>query len=113
MELELELGTARSAGVHVRVGAGERTVIGYDAGAGCVFLDRSHAGASAFGEGFSARHRAPYTLIDGLVRLTELVDSASVEVFAGDVALFAEGGTATVRRLRTWAVQASRVSPAG
>ena len=116
VELELAPGDARRAGIDVRVGGGERTRIGYDARRGELFVDRTRSGADGFDAGFAGVHHAPLELSDGAVRLRILVDRSSVEVFADDgarvisdlvfpradsdgVALFADGGTAAVRRL--------------
>ena len=112
---EFDAGSAARFGVEVRVGDGERTMITLDRLAGTVSLDRSRSGVSDFHPEFAAAHSA--ALGDGdVVRLEVYVDVASVEVFAsgGEVvltdqvfpsptstglAVFAEGGTAVLRRL--------------
>jgi len=113
---EIEPGTARRCGLRVRVGSGNATVVGYDAAAGCVFVDRTRSGTTGFSDAFAGVHRAPYSLPGGLLRLEVYVDSASVEVFAGEgdavltdqifpdpagtgVELFAEAGGAVLHRL--------------
>jgi fructan beta-fructosidase len=117
LDAVLDPGDAERAGVKVRVGAGEETVIGYDAAAGHVYVDRTRSGDASFSALFAGVQRAPVALRDGRVRLRVLVDRSSVEVFAGGgeatitdqvfprassdgVRLFSEGGTATVERLR-------------
>ena len=122
IELLLDPGSALRAGVLVHTGAnGDQTVIGYDSALGQVYVDRSGAGDASFSDIFAARHAAPVALRGGAIRLRILVDSASVTVFAGDgeavltsqifpgtgsdgMALFAEGGQATVRQLTVWSL---------
>jgi len=106
-------GSAERFGLLVRVGADERTTVGYDVSAGSVYVDRSHSGEVDFHAEFGSIHHAPLPLRDGLATMTVLVDRASVEVFGGagecvitdqifpsaastGVALFADGGTATL-----------------
>jgi sucrose-6-phosphate hydrolase SacC (GH32 family) len=83
LRLEVEPAATGRTGLRVRVGEGQRTEVGYDADAGCVYLDRTAAGESGFAPGFAAVHRAPYPPPGGILRLTVYVDSTSVEVFAG------------------------------
>jgi sucrose-6-phosphate hydrolase SacC (GH32 family) len=116
IELELEPADAARVGIDVRVGDGERTRIGYDAERRELFVDRSRSGADEFSSGFAGEQRAPLELAGDAVSLRIMVDRSSVEVFADDgaraisdliypraesdgVALFAEGGSARVRRL--------------
>jgi fructan beta-fructosidase len=110
---EFEPGSAERFGLLVRAGADERTVVGYDMSRGTLFVDRTRSGDVGFHSAFGDVHHAPLPLRDGLVAVTVLVDRASVEVFGGmgesvitdqifpgdgsdRVALFAEGGDATV-----------------
>jgi sucrose-6-phosphate hydrolase SacC (GH32 family) len=114
LELALRPGTATRVGVKVLTGAnGDETVVGYDAVAGQVYIDRTRSGTAASGmSGFYGVHSGPLKLRDGVVNLRILVDNSIVEVFAenGELALtdvvypaagsngvkmFAEGGTAT------------------
>ena len=114
---------AERAGLKVRTGGGEETVIGYDAAAGELYVDRTRSGRSDFSRDFPGVQRAPLAARNGKVRLRILVDWSSVEVFADrgqtvitdqifpaatsdGVELFADGGSATVdslkiRRLRS------------
>jgi fructan beta-fructosidase len=78
----LRLGNAKNAGLKVRTGNGEETVIGYDAASSEVYLDRTHSGQTAFNADFPGVQRAPLQAHDGTVRLHILVDWSSVEVFA-------------------------------
>lgn len=102
---------AERVGLHVRVGDGERTVVGYDVTTGTVYVDRRHSGQTDFHPDFATVHTAPLTPRNGRVSLTVLVDRASVEVFGNDgeaaitdqifprpdstgVELYVEGGSA-------------------
>jgi len=122
IEVLLDPGTALRAGLKVHTGEnGDETVVGYDRQLGQVYVDRSRAGDASFYPGFAARHAAPVALRDGALRLRIVVDTASVTVFAGahetvlscqvfpgrgsdGIALFAEGGQATVRHLNIWSL---------
>jgi fructan beta-fructosidase len=112
---EIDLGTARRAGLHVRVGRGERTTVSVDRD-GTVALDRTASGTVEVHPDFAAVHTARLPDGGGAVRLELVVDVASVEVFVADgevvltdqvfpdpasagLGLFAEGGTAHVRHL--------------
>jgi sucrose-6-phosphate hydrolase SacC (GH32 family) len=115
--------TADRFGLKVLVGAGEETVIGYDARSQAVFVDRTRSGDVSFHPQFAGVSRAPLRLPPGgRLRLRVLVDHASVEVFADrgqrvitdqvfpgaaseGVQLFAEGGSAGVRALRMWRME--------
>lgn len=117
---EFEVGEAEEVGLAVRRGAGgEETLIGYDAAAGAVFVDRTNAGEDGFDPAFAARHGAPLEVEDGRVTLHVFVDWSSVDVFAEEgrvaltdrifpdpasegVALYAKGGTARLVSLDAW-----------
>ena len=73
---------AERAGLKVRTGNGEETVIGYDAAAGELYVDRTRSGTSDFSRDFPGVQRAPLAARHGKVRLRILVDWSSVEVFA-------------------------------
>ena len=111
---ELEFGTSVRMGFDVRVGDGERTRILCDRAAATVAVDRRTSGV-AIHDGFAALHEARLPATD-LIRLDIYVDASSTEVLAADgevaltdqifpsptstgLAVFAEGGTAVVRRL--------------
>ena len=116
-------GTADRFGLKVFVGNGEETVIGYDARAQEVFVDRTRSGDVSFHPQFASVSRAPLRLPQsGRLRLRILVDHSSIEVFADrgqrvitdqvfasassdGVELFAEGGSATVRSLTMWPME--------
>ena len=111
------VGSAERFGFEVLAGGEEKTVIGYDAGAAELFVDRTRSGASAFSRSFAdAVQRAPLVARRGEVKLRILVDWSSVEVFADegrrvitdqvfpavesdDVRVFAEGGRVKLTKL--------------
>ncbi len=112
-------GTAREFGLEVRTGGGEKTVIGIDATAGQLFVDRTRSGQTSFHKEFGGRQTAPLPVEHGRVRLRIFVDWSSVEVFGGDgrvvitdqifpapasdgVALYATGGPAHLVSLDAW-----------
>jgi hypothetical protein len=113
------MGSAETAGLKVRTGAGEETLIGYNAADGEVWVDRTNSGEDGFSPNFPGVQRAPLTALDGKVRLHVLVDWSSVEVFADrgqrvitdqifpaessdGLQLFATGGTARFESLEVW-----------
>lgn len=112
---ELEFGTADRIGLDVRVGDGERTRIVVDRETATLALDRTRSGEVDFHDAFPGVHSVALSPTD-VVRLDVYVDVASVEVLAADgevaltdqvfpspestgLAVFADGGTATVREL--------------
>ena len=116
---EFKVGTASQFGFKVRTGSGEETLVGYDAPAGQVFVDRTKSGQVAFSSLFPSRETAPLSAENGRVKLHIFVDWSSVEVFgdAGQVcitdqifpmpssdglALFANGGNARLVSLQIW-----------
>jgi len=122
MVMELEPGVSNAIGVNVRAGANEETVIGYDAAAGTVFVDRTLSGEDGFSEDFARRMDAPARLIDGKVKLHVFVDWSSVEVFINDgeqvittrifpdpestdISLFADGGMGALASLTFWPME--------
>ena len=91
-------------------------MIGYDAEASELYVDRTRSGRSDFSRDFPGVQRAPLAARHGKVRLRILVDWSSVEVFADrgqtvitdqifpaatsdGIELFADGGSATVDSL--------------
>ena len=112
-------------GLKVRTGSGQETVIGYDAGAQHLYVDRTRSGVVDFGADFPGVQRAPLAARDGKVHLRILVDWSSVEVFGGDgeavitdqifpggdgngLGLFAEGGAAQLDNLQLWRMDTYR-----
>ncbi|MDO4901699.1 GH32 C-terminal domain-containing protein [Actinomyces sp.] len=129
ISLALDPGTASESGIVVHAAESQGTVVGYDAEAGEVYLDRTASGATAFSAAFPSVERAPVAPdTDGLVRLRVLVDASSVEVFAADgavtitdavypeagargVSLFAHEGAATATQLRINHLSDYRTAP--
>ncbi|WP_380166413.1 GH32 C-terminal domain-containing protein [Jannaschia sp. R86511] len=92
IDVRLDVGTADRAGLVVRSGAGEGTVIGYDAAKQELYVDRRRSGVVGFHPEFASVERVPLDLDGGTVRLQVFVDRSSVEVFA-------DGGRVTVTDL--------------
>ncbi|MBI2690210.1 MAG: glycoside hydrolase family 32 protein [Acidobacteria bacterium] len=118
MIVDIALNGASRAGLKVRKGATEETLIGVTQNPPEVFVDRTKSGNISFHEKFTGIHAAPLRA-GNTVRLHVFVDWSSVEVFANDgetvlserifpspgsqgIELFAEGGHATVRSLQLW-----------
>jgi fructan beta-fructosidase len=117
IKANLRAGSAERAGLKVRTGEGEETVIGYDAQTDELYVDRTRSGRVDFSRDFPGVQRAPLGARHGKVRLRILVDWSSVEVFADrgrrvitdqvfpsadsdGVELFAEGGRARLDSLK-------------
>ena len=113
---EVDPGTARAFGLHLRVGPGERTTVRVDVDTRTVGVDRRSSGTTEVHPSFAAVHTAALPDSEGPVHLEVVVDVASVEVFAADgevvltdqvfpapsstgMAVYAEDGEAPVRRL--------------
>ena len=84
IQVEFTLGIAREFEIKICTGDAEETVIGYDAQAQEMFLDRCHSGDSAFSDKFAGVYRAPLVPEQGKINLHIFVDSCSVEVFANN-----------------------------
>nr|WP_311768348.1 GH32 C-terminal domain-containing protein [Serratia fonticola] len=121
IEAQLKPENATEVGFKLRKGEqGEETLVGYDALAGEVYLDRTKSGESAFSSGFAARHSAPLPLSeDGTLKLRIIVDTSSVTVFSGkgDVVLtdlifpdpsstgievYSQGSSSTISAMTIW-----------
>ena len=63
---------------------GEKLVAGYDKKANQYFIDRSQAGKSDFNKNFVAKHTAPRLSQSKNIKLTMVIDNASLELFADD-----------------------------
>ena len=117
-------GTATSYGLKVRTGAGQETLVGYDAAKGEVYIDRTKSGDVSFDGDFPGVQRAPLAAVNGTVTLHILVDWSSVEVFAQDgqivltdqifpdaasdgLAVYANGGSATLQSLHVNQMQSA------
>jgi sucrose-6-phosphate hydrolase SacC (GH32 family) len=131
LEVTLAPGEAREVGVIVRKGANEETVIGYDAHAKTIFIDRTRSGRADFDKRFPGRHAAEVRPVsDGSVSMRILVDRSSVEVFADGgatiitdriypsldsrgTALFARGGAGRLIDLKAWRLRSTWRRPGG
>ena len=117
--VELDVGDAAEVGLKVRQGAGEETVIGYDALRKQLFVNRYGSGEKAFHPAFADRFEAPMEAPEGRLKLHVFVDWSSVEVFADDgavvfssqifpspdsdgVSIYAKGGAARLASLDMW-----------
>jgi levanase len=124
IDADLRLDSAKRAGLKVRTGNGQETVIGYDAEAGELYVDRTRSGTSDFNSNFPGVQRAPLAARNGRIHLHILVDWSSVEVFADHgqtvitdqifpdatsdgIELFADGGGATLERLKIQPLRSS------
>ena len=124
IDADLRLASAKRAGLKVRTGNGQETVIGYDAEAGELYVDRTRSGTSDFNRNFPGVQRAPLAARNGRIHLHILVDWSSVEVFADHgqtvitdqifpdatsdgIELFADGGGATLERLKIQPLRSS------
>jgi len=124
VDAQLRLGTADRAGLKVRTGNGEETVIGYDATTHELYVDRTRSGVSDFSADFPGVQRAPLAARNGVVQLRILVDWSSVEVFADrgervitdqifpsptsdGLKVFAVGGHARIDSLTIWRLRSA------
>jgi fructan beta-fructosidase len=57
-------------------------VIGYDRVSNQYFIDRSRSGITEFNKEFAAKHQAPRFVTNTDLKMTLVVDVASVELFA-------------------------------
>lgn len=115
--LGLDDSTARRLGLHVCAGPDGAVTVGYDQTAGTLFVECPQRWRPMAPEALA--QQVPLRPEEGLLRLQVLVDTASVEVFAGDgrvvltnqvfphpghggLALFAEGGNAAFPDIAVW-----------
>ena len=126
ISVDLSPGTSSFAGLKVLDNGEQYTLIGYDAKAKQLVVDRTHSGVTDFSPKFPGRSTAPLSPDSkGQVHLRIVVDAHSVEVFAADgtpvitetvypkqgatnVSLHAEGGTARLSSLSLWHLGAAK-----
>ena len=126
ISVDLSPGTSSFAGLKVLDNGEQYTLIGYDAKAKQLVVDRTHSGVTDFSPKFPDRATAPLSPDSkGQVHLRIVVDAHSVEVFAADgtpvitetvypkqgatnVSLHAEGGTARLNALSLWHLGAAK-----
>lgn len=75
-------GAVDQFGLHVRVGEGCRTMVGYNVKDQELFVARAFSGRSDFHSDFPKIHSVAMPLPDNIVHLHILLDSSSIEVFA-------------------------------
>ena len=118
---DFRLAGATEVGLRVRTGDGEATMVGYDAVAQQIFIDRTHSGDASFSPDFGDRHAAPLASAADRISLHIFVDRCSVELFGGGgravisdlifpspsstgLELYAVGGKPVAERLDIWAL---------
>lgn len=84
LEAEFELQTAVEFGFKVRASDISETVVGYEVEKQEIFVDRSYSGEVSFHSDFSGRHAVKVETLDRRLKLHILVDTSSIEVFAGE-----------------------------
>ena len=82
--IKLETASVQSFKVTFSNSAKENLVIGYDKKANQYYIDRSHSGIVDFNKDFAAVSTAPRLSAANTIKLTLIVDKASVELFADD-----------------------------
>ena len=94
VQIEWEVQKNTTAGLRLAVNGDKAFVIGYDARAGKIFIDRSKASDTNFHKGFNewSRYEAALLPDSGRIRLQVLFDKSIVEVFAnkGEVNMTAQ-----------------------
>ena len=126
ISVDLSPDTSSFAGLKVLDNGEQYTLVGYDAKAKQLVVDRTHSGVTDFSPKFPDRATAPLSPDSkGQVHLRIVVDAHSVEVFAADgtpvitetvypkqgatnVSLHAEGGTARLSSLSLWHLGAAK-----
>jgi fructan beta-fructosidase len=126
----VEPGTASEFGLKVCKGTNEETVVGYDAVAAELVVDRSRSGKVDLNPRFSGRQSGPLPAEHGRINLHLFVDWSSVEVFGNGgrtvitnqifpsadsdgLALYARGGAARLVSLDIWELQSIWKTPGG
>ena len=119
MLVEFQPGSAAQAGVRLRKGASEETVVGWQRTPAQVYVDRTRSGDVSFDENFPGRHAAPLLPGTTSLALHIFVDRSSVEVFVNDgesviserifpspkstgIEFFSTGGDAKVKTAQIW-----------
>ncbi len=80
--IDLELGSAKEAGIKVLKSGDEETIIGYTAQTGELFLDRTRSGNTSFNKDFAGIDRVKLKPIQGKINLHIFIDNSIIEVFA-------------------------------
>jgi len=82
--LHLNVGSEQGISVELSNTKGEKLTLGYHKGKNEYFIDRTHAGISTFNKDFEGKFTAPRLSGNKTIRLTLVVDKASVELFADE-----------------------------
>ncbi len=122
VEMDVELGKSKSAGLKVRVGKGEATVVGINGDPYQLVVNRSFSSAIGFNQKFAGLQGAPLIRQPGALHLRVFVDRASVEVFNEETAItdlifpsagslgiefFSDGRQATFRSVKIWKLKSA------
>jgi fructan beta-fructosidase len=83
-EIHAEVPADESLGFKVRVGAANETIVGVDAAAGTIYVDRSQSGLHSFHQDFRGIHTAKLAAVGESLDLRIFVDAASVEVLGNN-----------------------------
>jgi len=81
-KLDITTNKATDFSIVLSNAAGEELLIGYDSKQQQYFIDRTRAGKSDFNKGFAMKHVAPRLTNDKGMRLSLVIDVASIELFA-------------------------------
>jgi fructan beta-fructosidase len=84
INIEFEKESSNQFGFVINHSEKEKTVIGYDALAEKLFVDRTKSGDNSFSTSFPAVQEAPLKLSHHRLKLQVFMDTSSVEVFAND-----------------------------
>ncbi|WP_284645737.1 GH32 C-terminal domain-containing protein [Paenibacillus silviterrae] len=84
LEAEFTAGSGSRFGFKLRTGLGQETLVGYDASASKLTVDRTKSGLSTFESGFAEIMQAPVQPNEGKLKLRVFVDESTLEVFAND-----------------------------
>ncbi|MFX3634012.1 MAG: glycoside hydrolase family 32 protein [Candidatus Pristimantibacillus sp.] len=83
-EIDAQLPANQSLGFKVRTGASNETIVGIDASAMNIYVDRTKSGLHSFHADFLGVHAAKLTSVGENLALRIFVDAGSVEVFGNE-----------------------------
>lgn len=126
LDVTLNIPVNSTGGLHLVVGSNKEFIIGYDAKAQKLFIDRSNASDTSFHASFDtlSRYEAPLANKNGNIRLHVFFDKSIIEVFANDgevvltsqvftseknngIQLFNNKGTMKVSQLKFWQLRSA------
>jgi len=125
LELTIEPGKAKAAGVKILKTNNEETTIRFDAATNQLSFDRTRSGDTSFSKKFATIETAPVALKDGKLKLKILVDKCIAEVFVNDgeitmsqlvfplgseggIQLFSEGGQSVFTSVKVWDIPGTK-----